>query len=48
MPKLAKPLTNPIIRSLPVPAKGNEIHYDTEVAGFGIRVTAGDARSLSS
>ena len=46
MPRLAKPLTNPIIRNLPAPAKGNEIHYDTEVAGFGIRVTAGDARSF--
>jgi integrase len=46
MPRLAKPLTNPIIRSLPAPAKGNEIHYDAEVAGFGIRVTAGDARSF--
>ena len=46
MPRLAKPLTNPIIRRLPAPAKGNVIHWDTEVAGFGIRVTAGDARSF--
>ena len=46
MARLAKPLTGAIVRSLPAPAKGNEIHYDTEVAGFGVRVTAGDACSF--
>ena len=46
MAKLAKPLTGAIVRNLPVPAKGNEIYYDTEVAGFGVRVTAGDVRSF--
>jgi integrase len=46
MPRLAKPLTNPIVRNLPVPATGNVIHWDPDVAGFGIRVTAGNARSF--
>ena len=46
MAKLAKPLTNSIIRSLPAPAKGNVIHWDPEVAGFGIRITAGNARAF--
>ena len=35
-----------MIRSSAAAAKGNRIHYDSEVAGFGIRVTAGDARSF--
>jgi integrase len=40
-------LTNRIIaKELPVPATGNKITYDTEVKGFGIRITAGGNRSF--
>jgi integrase len=39
-------LTDAIVKRLPLPAKGNKIHYDDEVPGFGCRVTAGGARSL--
>jgi integrase len=34
------------IKRLPVPVKGSKVHYDAEVAGFGIRVTANGARSF--
>ena len=38
-------LTNKIIATLPIPATGNKITYDSEVTGLGIRVTAaGDRR----
>src|SRR5262249_40833468 len=38
-------LTNKIIATLPVPATGNKITYDSEVTGLGIRITAaGDRR----
>src|SRR5262245_40808730 len=46
MAKLADKLTDTVIKRLPVPAKGNEVHYDPEDAGFGLRVTAGNARSF--
>lgn len=39
-------LTDRTIKSLPTPATGNRIHYDSEVPGFGCRVTAGGARSF--
>jgi integrase len=39
-------LTDRVVRELPAPASGNRITYDTEVAGFGVRVTAAGARSL--
>jgi integrase len=39
-------LTDRDIRKLSVPATGNRITYDTEVKGFGIRVTAGGNRSF--
>ena len=35
-----------VIRTLPTPATGNKVYYDSEVAGFGLRVTAADARSF--
>jgi integrase len=38
--------SGPDIKKLPVPAKGSKVHYDTEVAGFGIRITANGARSF--
>jgi integrase len=39
-------LTDAIVRRLKAPAKGNKVHYDTDVAGFGARVTAAGARSF--
>jgi len=38
-------LTDAIVRRLPTPATGKQITPDSEVAGFGIRVTANGARS---
>src|SRR5262245_15845271 len=47
-------LTDKIIDTLPLPAKGNRIEYDAPtgrkaadwVAGFGVRLTAGGSRSF--
>lgn len=39
-------LDDKVVASLPIPAKGAIITYDTEVKGFGCRVTAGGARSF--
>ncbi|EJW11723.1 Integrase [Rhodovulum sp. PH10] len=39
-------ITDAVVKSLPVPAKGNRITYDAEVKGFGVRVTAAGARSF--
>ncbi len=39
-------LTDAIIKRIEPPTKGNRITYDDDVAGFGIRVTAGGARSF--
>ena len=38
-------LTDAVIKRLPLPAEGNRVHYD-EIGGFGVRVTAGGARSF--
>jgi integrase len=38
-------LTDALARKLPAPASGQAITWDTEESGFGIRVTAGGARS---
>lgn len=43
---MAVRLTDGVIRGLPVPVRGNKITYDTELKGFGLRVTGGDARSF--
>src|SRR5262245_63960650 len=43
---MAHRLSDPLVRRLPPPAHGNTITYDTEVPGFGIRVTAASARSV--
>ena len=42
---MAQRLTDAIAKRLPIPAKGNRIYYDTEVGGFGARITAAGARS---
>lgn len=34
------------VSKLPVPPRGNKIYYDDDVPGFGVRVTAADARSF--
>ena len=35
-----------MIKHLPTPAKSNKVHYDDEVKGFGVGVTAAGARSF--
>jgi integrase len=39
-------LKDSLVKSLPLPPKGNKIYLDEEVGGFGIRVTAGGSRSF--
>jgi integrase len=39
-------ITDKLVKDLSPPAKGNAITYDTEVKGFGVRVTAAGARSF--
>lgn len=39
-------LDDATIKALPLPSTGNKIHYDTEVKGFGCRITAAGARSF--
>ena len=41
---MSQRLTDRILKTLPAPAKGNKIHYDSEIKGFGLRITAADAR----
>jgi integrase len=43
---MATKLTDTAVKALPTPATGNKIHYDTELKGFGVRVTAAGARSF--
>ena len=39
-------LTDRTIKTLLPPESGNRIHYDDDVGGFGLRITAGDARAF--
>lgn len=39
-------LTDAMIKRLPMPEKGNKVHYDDDVIGLGARVTAAGARSF--
>jgi len=39
-------LDDDVVKALPAPARGNTITYDSEVKGFGCRVTAAGARSF--
>src|SRR5262245_61554876 len=39
-------LTDQVVRHLPLPATGSRIHYDSDVPGFGCRLTAAGARSF--
>jgi integrase len=43
---MATKLSDKIVKELPAPVTGNKIHYDTEVTGFGVRLTAAGARSF--
>jgi integrase len=43
---MADHLTDAIIKRLPLPNKNSKLHYDGDVAGFGVRVTAAGARSF--
>jgi integrase len=45
MAKLDKPLTDKLARALPAPAKGYALYWCADNPGFGVRVTAEDARS---
>lgn len=37
-------LKDSLIKSLPLPQKGNKIYLDEDVGGFGVRITAGGSR----
>ena len=39
-------LTDTIVKNLPLPTAGNRVEYDSDVKGFGCRVTAAGARSF--
>ncbi|MBE1237222.1 DUF4102 domain-containing protein [Phaeovibrio sulfidiphilus] len=39
-------LTDRIVKALATPASGNTITYDSDVKGFGVRVTAAEARAF--
>jgi integrase len=46
--RVAKPpvkLTKTAVEKLPVPATGQEIYRDSELKGFGVRITSGGART---
>jgi integrase len=43
---MAQKLTDRIVKSLPVPGRGNQITYDTDTKGFGIRITAAAGRAF--
>ncbi|WP_436637632.1 tyrosine-type recombinase/integrase [Microbaculum sp. FT89] len=43
---MAQRITESLVRALPGPTTGNTITYDTDVKGFGIRVTAAGAKAF--
>jgi integrase len=43
---MAQKLTDRLVKTLPAPARGNRITYDTEVKLFGCRVTAAGSRAF--
>ena len=43
---MAKRLADAAVKDLPAPAHGNKITYDTEVKGFGVRVTAAGSKAF--
>jgi integrase len=43
---MATKLTPKLVAGIAAPARGNRIEYDTDVKGFGVRVTAGGAKAF--
>ncbi len=43
---MSQKLADAVVKALPTPPKGNRIHYDSEVKGFGCRVTAKGTRAF--
>jgi integrase len=43
---MAHKLTDKIVKALPVPRSGNRITYDSDVKGFGIRITQAGSRAF--
>ncbi len=43
---MAAKLTDKLVKSLPAPPSSNRITYDTDIKGFGTRVTAGGAKAF--
>jgi len=43
---MSQKLTDALVKSLPAPPTGNKVFYDSEVKGFGCRVTAKGARAF--
>jgi integrase len=43
---MADKLSDKLVRALPSPTSGNRITYDTEIRGFGLRITAKGARAF--
>lgn len=43
---MAQRLMDALVKALPAPAAGNRIHYDTDVKGFGVRVTKNGSRAF--
>jgi Arm DNA-binding domain/Phage integrase, N-terminal SAM-like domain len=46
MPKLPEKITDKLVRSIPAPEKGNVLHYDPELKGFAVRVTAAGVKAF--
>src|SRR5262249_6522231 len=43
---MAQRLTDPLIKKLAPPKRGYEVTWDSEVRGFGVRITADGVRSF--
>jgi integrase len=43
---MAERITETLVKKLPRPARGNKIVYDSDLKGFGVRVTAADAKAF--
>lgn len=39
-------LTEPVVKNLTAPEKGQKIYWDSELKGFGLRATAGGAKAF--
>jgi len=43
---MAERITDKFVKELALPASGNKLHYDDEIKGFAVRVTAAGARAF--